>query len=161
MQGDASARLARWLAGQFDFAPGLGMVVRRLDLDVVRKRKPNLQTAEFLWMVNAYGAMKLDQEPFKDARVRRALALATNWKEMLAASPIALGHGVPNPAVPAALTEWAIPIDQLSPSGRRLRARSRGREAAAGRGGIPVGSEVPAGDRQFWLGLDGRSADVP
>jgi peptide/nickel transport system substrate-binding protein len=120
MQGDASARLARWLAGQFDFAPGLGMVVRRLDLDVVRKRKPNLQTAEFLWMVNAYGAMKLDQEPFKDTRVRRALALATNWKEMLAASPIALGQGAPNPAVPAALTEWAIPIDQLSPSGRRL-----------------------------------------
>jgi peptide/nickel transport system substrate-binding protein len=120
MQGDASARLARWLAGQLDFAPGLGMVVRRLDLDVVRKRKPDLQTAEFLWMVNAYGAMKLDQEPFKDARVRRALALATNWKEMLAASPIALGQGVPTPTVPAALTEWAIPIDQLSPSGRRL-----------------------------------------
>ncbi|HEV8643470.1 MAG TPA: twin-arginine translocation signal domain-containing protein [Methylomirabilota bacterium] len=31
-----------------------------------------------------------------------------------------LGHGAPNPTVPAALREWSIPIDQLSPEGRRL-----------------------------------------
>jgi peptide/nickel transport system substrate-binding protein len=30
------------------------------------------------------------------------------------------GKGVPNPAVPAALKEWSIPIDQLPPEGRRL-----------------------------------------
>ena len=120
MEGDASARLARWLGGQFDFGGGPQTVVRRQDLDTVRKRKPNLQTAEFVWMIGSFTAMKLDQEPFKDVRARRALALATNLKELLEISPLALGQGVPATAVPAALTEWAIPIDQLTPQGRRL-----------------------------------------
>src|SRR5262245_22179963 len=119
METDASSRLARWLPGQFDFAPGLGMVGRGLDLEVLRKAKPGLQTTEFQWMVGAFAAMKVDQEPFRDVRARRALAMASNLKEILDASPIALGHGIPNPAVPAALVDWAIPIDQLTPLGRR------------------------------------------
>src|SRR5436309_10716029 len=65
-------------------------------------------------------AVKLDQAPFRDVRVRRAMAMAGDWKELLAASPYALGHGAPNPAVPAGLTEWSIPVDQLTPLGRRL-----------------------------------------
>jgi len=117
---DASAALARWLAGQLDFAPGLGMVVRRLDIETVRKRKPGLQTAEFVWLVSAFSAMKLGQEPFRDVRMRRAVALATNMKEVLDVNPLALGQGVPTPAVPPALVGWTIPIDQLSPQGRRL-----------------------------------------
>ena len=63
---DPSSNLAGWLAGRYDFAPQYGMVVRRQDLDVVKRRKPALQPSEFL------------------------------------------------------LTEWAIPIDQLTPDGRRL-----------------------------------------
>jgi peptide/nickel transport system substrate-binding protein len=120
METDASSRLARWLGGHFDFAPGLGMVVRRVDLETVRKRRPGLQTTEFLWMVGAFGAMKLDQEPFRDVRVRRAVARATNLKDLLDVSPLALGQGAPATSVPPALIDWAIPIDQLSPEGRRL-----------------------------------------
>ena len=120
MARDTASGLARWLSGQLDFAPALGMMVRRLDLDVVRRRKPGLQTAELLWTVGPFGAMKLDRAPFKDIRVRRALALATNIREILATSPVALGHGVANPAVPAALVEWSIPLDQLSPLARQL-----------------------------------------
>jgi peptide/nickel transport system substrate-binding protein len=120
MEGDASARLARWLGGHLDFAPALGFVVRRLDLETVRRRKPALQTAEFNWMVSGFMGMKLDQEPFRDVRVRRALALATSLKDVLDASPIAQGQGVPTTVVPPALVEWAIPIDQLTPQGRRL-----------------------------------------
>jgi len=117
---DPSSSLAGWLAGRYDFAPQYGMVVRRQDLDVVKRRKPALQTSEFIWMLTGVTAMKLDQEPFRDVRVRRAMALATNWKEILEALGLFDGHGVPSPAVPAALTEWAIPIDQLTPDGRRL-----------------------------------------
>jgi peptide/nickel transport system substrate-binding protein len=120
MDTDASSRLARWLGGHFDLAPGLGAVVRRVDLETVRKRRPGLQTAEFLWMVGAFGAMKLDQEPFRDVRVRRAVARATNLKEILDVSPIALGQGAPATTVPPALIDWAIPIDQLSSEGRRI-----------------------------------------
>ena len=117
---DPSSNLAGWLAGRYDFAPQYGMVVRRQDLDVVKRRKPALQTSEFLWMITGVTAMKLDQEPFRDVRVRRAMALATNWKETLEALGLFDGHGVPSPSVPAALTEWAIPIDQLTADGRRL-----------------------------------------
>ena len=144
MGSDASALLARWLGGHFDFAPSLGMVVRRLDLETVRKRKPGLQTAEFVWMIGAFAAMKLDREPFRDVRVRRAVALATNLQDILDASPLALGQGVPTPAVPPALAEWAIPIDQLSPQGRRLYQHD---SAAAALlltdAGYPAGVKVP------------------
>jgi len=144
MESDASARLARWLAGHFDFAPSLGMVVRRVDLEPVRKRKPGLQTAEFVWMIGAFAAMKLDREPFRDVRVRQAVVLATNMKEILDASPFALGQGVLTPTVPPALVEWAIPIDQLSPEGRRLYEHNA---AAAVRllteAGYPAGVTVP------------------
>src|SRR5262245_21661646 len=110
MDTDASSRLARWLGGHFDFAPALGAVVRRVDLETVRTRRPGLQTAEFLWMVGSFGAMKLDQEPFRDLRVRRAVARATNLKEILDVSPIGLGQGAPATAVPPALVDWAIPV---------------------------------------------------
>ena len=155
METDASSRLARWLAGQFDFAPGLGMIVRRLDLDTVRQRKPGLQTAEFLWTVSAYGAMKLDREPFKDIRVRRAVALATNFREILAASPVAAGHGTLTTAIPAALVEWAISIDQLSPEGRRLYEHDRSAaERLLVESGYAGGLKVPVETASFgadWL----------
>jgi peptide/nickel transport system substrate-binding protein len=117
---DPSSRLAGWVAGKYDFAPEYGQCVRRLDLDPVRRRKPNLQTQDFVVLFGGYTTMKLDREPFKDVRVRRALALASSWKEILETNAWSLGHGVPNPAIPAALRDWAIPIDQLSPEGRRL-----------------------------------------
>jgi len=155
MEGDAASRLARWLGGHFDFAPGATMVVRRQDLDTVRARKPNLQTAEFVWMIGSFAAMKLDQEPFRDVRVRRAVALSTDLKEILSVSPTALGQGVPTTAVPSALTEWAIPIDQLSAQGRRLYeydpAAARRLLAEAGH---PNGVKVPFETASFgsdWL----------
>jgi peptide/nickel transport system substrate-binding protein len=64
--------------------------------------------------------MKLDQEPFKDVRVRRALGMASNWREVLETNAWSQGKGAPNPAIPAALKDWSIPIDQLPPEGRRL-----------------------------------------
>src|SRR5262249_44445661 len=117
---DPSSRLASWLAGKFDFAPEFGMVVRRLDLDVARQRQPALQTAEYIVEWGMITSMKLDQEPFQDLRVRRALGLAGSWPEILATNAWSQGHGIPNPAVPAALQEWSIPIAELPPDGRAL-----------------------------------------
>jgi len=120
VDADPSSRFASWVAGKYDFGPEYQQVVRRLDLDVARPRKPGLQTAEYIWFTGGYTACKLDQEPFKDVRVRRALGRASNWREFLEASPFSLGHGAPNPTVPAAAGEWSIPIDQLTPEGREL-----------------------------------------
>ena len=120
LETDPSTALAGWLAGKFDFAPEYGMVVRRSDLDVVKPRKPGLQMQDHLVVFGGIWWFKLEQDPFRDVRVRRALAVATNWKEVLETNSWSQGHGVPNPAVPAALKEWSIPIDQLPPEGRRL-----------------------------------------
>ena len=117
---DPSSRLAAWLAGKYDFAPETGMVVRRLDLDVARQRKPALQTAPFIVGFGGMTWMKLEQEPFRDVRVRRALAQASSWRETLETNAWSQGHGVPNPAVPAAYREWSIPISELPPESRRL-----------------------------------------
>ncbi len=117
---DPATRFVNWLAGKYDFAPEYGMAVRRLDLELARQRKPGLQTAEFITRFGLMTWMKLDQAPFTDIRVRRAMALARNWKQGLESSAWALGHGVPNPAIPAAFKEWSIPISELPPDGRRL-----------------------------------------
>jgi ABC-type transport system substrate-binding protein len=107
------------MSGRYDFGPELGTVVRRIDLDTAKRRRPNLQTAEFIWPVSIIGVPRLDQDPLKDVRVRRALATACNAQEMAEASPFGLGQAALNTAVPAALRDWAIPINDLPPEGRR------------------------------------------
>jgi ABC-type transport system substrate-binding protein len=132
------------LAGKYDFAPESGMVVRRLDLDIARQRKPGLQMAEHVVGFGGITWMKLDQEPFRDVRVRRALAQASNWREILETNAWSQGHGVPNPAVPAAFREWSIPLTELPPESRRLyehntaEAKRLLREA-----GLPNGFRAP------------------
>ncbi len=117
---DPASKLAAWLSGQYDFAPEIHMTVQRTDLDVVRRHKPNLQMTEFTWLISTFAAPKLEVAPFGDVRVRRALHMAVNGTEVIAVNPFGHGHGASNPIVPAALREWAIPIDQLPPEGRQL-----------------------------------------
>jgi len=116
---DPSSRLAAWLAGKFDFAPEYQQVVRRLDLPVARQRKPGLQTMDYPWLVTGYVGFRLADEPFKDIRVRRALARATSLAEIFESNAFSLGQWVPNPVVPAGFAEWSIPIDQLGPEGKK------------------------------------------
>jgi len=117
---DPASRRAAWLAGKYDFAPDYGMIVRRLDLDLARQRKPGLQTAEHTVVFGGITWMRLDQAPFKDFRVRRAMAIAGNWRETLESNAWSLGHGALNPAVPAAFKEWSIPLDELPVDSRRI-----------------------------------------
>ena len=141
---DPASRFAGWLSGKYDFGPEYQQVVRRLDLETARQRKPGIQTAEYVWFTGGYSSLKLDQEPFKDVRVRRAMHRCLNWRETLETNAFSQGHGVPNAAVPAAAVEWAIPIDQLPPEGRELYdydiASARKLLAQAG---IPAGFKVP------------------
>ena len=116
---DPSSRLASWIAGKIDFAPEYQMVVRRLDLDVARRAKPGLQTAEYAWPVMGLTGFKINQEPFKDVRVRHALSRATSLADIFESNAFSLGHYVAQAVVPAALGDWSIPIDQLGPEGRK------------------------------------------
>jgi peptide/nickel transport system substrate-binding protein len=151
IDADPASRFAAWLSGRYDFAPELGMVVRRIDLDNARRRKPNLQTTEFIWLVSTVGVIKVDEEPFKDVRVRRAMAMAGNPQEMLEANPYAMGQGAVNPAVPAALRDWSIPIDQLPPEGRQIYGQDL-REALRllAEAGHPNGFKIPVESTGSW-----------
>ncbi len=120
IETDPASAFAGWLSGRYDFGPEYGMVVRRSDLPAAKQRKPGLQTQDYVVVFGGITWVHVDQEPFKDLRVRRAIAIATNWKEVLETNAWSQGHGVPNPAIPAAFKDWSIPIDQLPPEGKRL-----------------------------------------
>ena len=117
---DPASGFAAFITGKYDFGPEYGMVVRRSDLDIAMQKIKGLQTKDYIVVFGGITWMKLDQDPFKDVRVRRALGVASDWREILETNAWSQGKGVPNPAVPAALREWSIPIDQLPPEGRRL-----------------------------------------
>ena len=116
---DPASRLATWLSGKSDFGPEYQHAVRWLDAPVARQRKPGLQTAEYTWLTGGSTGFKLSNPPFNDVRVRRALARASNLAEIFESLAFSQGRWTPNPAVPAAFADWSIPIDQLTPEGRK------------------------------------------
>jgi peptide/nickel transport system substrate-binding protein len=153
---DPTSALATFAAGKYDFGPERGMAVRRSDLGIAKKNLGWLMpTREMLADFGSLAAMKLDQDPFKDVRVRRAIAMADNWHEVLEHNVLSKGKGAPNPLVPAALKEWSVPIDKLPPEGRKLYepdpAGARQLLAAAGhQGGIAIPVETTGYDPD-WL----------
>jgi peptide/nickel transport system substrate-binding protein len=117
---DPAAAFAQFLSGEFDFGPEYGMVIRRSDLDIALRRVKNLGMRDYIVVFGGVTGMKLDQEPFKDVRVRRAFAMSQDWREVLETNAWSQGKGAPNALIPAALKDWAIPIDQLPAEGRKL-----------------------------------------
>jgi len=159
---DSNAALAAFLAGKFDFGPEPGMTIRRSDVAAAKKKLGHwwlpLQTREFLVPSGRIAAMKLDQDPLKDVRVRRAIAMADNWREILERNPLAQGKGAPSPVIPAALKEWSVPIKELPPDGQKLYepfdpVGARQLLTAAGHpGGIKIPVETTAGYGPEWMG---------
>src|SRR5260370_17770559 len=91
IDADPAAAFATFLAGKYDFGPEYGMVVRRSDLGIAKKRIRWLPTREYLMVSGSFTAMKLDQEPFKDVRVRRAVAMTANCPNALHTNPFSQG----------------------------------------------------------------------
>jgi peptide/nickel transport system substrate-binding protein len=148
---DPASKLAAWLSGHYDFAPEIQMTFQRTDLETIQRRKPNLPMVEFTWLISTFGVPRLEEEPLRDLRVRRALHLAVDGKRVIETNPMGFGHGSPNPAVPAALREWSIPIDQLPPDGRSLYepdlAEAKRLLAQAGHG---AGLRIPVESTASW-----------
>ena len=120
---DNASRMAAFLGGKYDLGWEASGTINRVDWvqikDNLRRRRPNLQTAEFPANVVNNLAMRTDKAPFNDVRVRRAMSMAIDRSAIVDAT--LEGVGVMNPAVPAGLKEWSIPLDQLGEGERYLR----------------------------------------
>ena len=112
---DTASRMAAFLAGKYDLGWEFPGTVNRTDWvqikDNLKQKRPMLRTAEFPSNVQSHISMRTDQKPFSDVRVRQAISMAFDRQGILDAT--AEGVGVFNPAVPTALKEWSIPINQL------------------------------------------------
>jgi peptide/nickel transport system substrate-binding protein len=109
---DPAARLAAFVTGQIDAGPEFpGMMIRRQDWKIIKEKRPKLRYTEFPSNVMTHAGMRTDKTPFGDIRVRRALSMAIDRKAVIKA--VMEGVGVMNPPIPAALTAWAIPYDQM------------------------------------------------
>ena len=113
---DQASRMAAFLGGKYDLGPEFMGVINRPDWSQLKgaleRQRPGLKTVEFASNVRIGINMRCDRPPFNDVRVRRAVALALNRRDLVEA--VADGAGVLNPpGLPAGLREWALPIDQL------------------------------------------------
>jgi peptide/nickel transport system substrate-binding protein len=134
---DNASRISSFLGGKYDIGWENPGIINRTDWvqikDNVMKRRPGLRTAEFPSNVMSHISMRTDQKPFSDVRVRRAISHALDRQGILDAT--AEGVGVINPAVPAALKEWSLPINQLGEGARYFKydpAEAKRLLAAAG-----------------------------
>ena len=134
---DNASRVAAFLAGKYDLGwenPGM---INRSDwvqmAETLRTRRPGLKVAEFTSNVVSDIFMRTDRPPFHDVRVRQAVSLALDRKGFIDAT--LEGVGVVNGPMPAALTDWALPISELGEGAKYYRydpAEAKRLLAAAG-----------------------------
>jgi peptide/nickel transport system substrate-binding protein len=134
---DAASRLAAFLAGKYDLGWDFPAAIPRTDWvqirDTLKRRRPTLQSTEFVSNTWTHISMRTDQKPFNDVRVRQAMSLAIDRQAILDA--ITEGVGVFNSSVPAAFKDWALPVTQLGEGARYFKhdpAEARRLLAAAG-----------------------------
>jgi peptide/nickel transport system substrate-binding protein len=112
---DNASRMAAFITGKYDLGWEFPGQINRIDWvqikDTLKQKRPSLRTLEFPSNVMSHISMRTDQKPFSDPRVRQAMSLAIDRQGILDAT--AEGVGVFNPAVPAALKEWSLPMSQL------------------------------------------------
>src|SRR4029450_2133811 len=110
-----ASRMAAFLGGKYDLGWEFMGIINRVDWvqikDVLKSKRPRLQTVEFTTPVMSHISMRTDKAPYSDVGVRRAMSMAIDRKCIIDA--LYEGVGVLNPAVPTALRDWSIPMDQL------------------------------------------------
>ncbi len=117
---DNASRMAAFLSGKYNLGWEFPGTINRVDwvqiADTLKQKRPKLQTVEFPSPVMSHISMRTDQKPFSDLRVRQAMSMAIDRKAIIEA--VFEGVGAMNPAVPAALREWSIPMDKLGDGAR-------------------------------------------
>ena len=117
---DNASRMAAFLSGKYDLGWEYMGIINRADWvqikDVLKQKRPRLQTLDFHTPVMNHVSMRTDKPPFNDVRVRRAMSMAMDRQAVI--DSIFEGVGALNPPVAAALREWSIPMDQLGEGAR-------------------------------------------
>jgi peptide/nickel transport system substrate-binding protein len=112
---DNASRTAAFLSGKYDLGWEFPGTINRTDWvqikDTLKQKRPKLQTVEFPSPVMSHISMRTDQKPFSDIRVRYAMSMAIDRKNIIEATYE--GVGAMNPPVPAGLREWSMPFDKL------------------------------------------------
>jgi peptide/nickel transport system substrate-binding protein len=112
---DNASRTAAFLSGKYDLGWEFPGTINRTDWvqikDNLKQKRPKLQTVEFASPVMSHISMRTDQKPFSDIRVRYAMSMAIDRKNIIDAT--LEGVGAMNPPVPAGLKEWSVPFDKL------------------------------------------------
>ena len=134
---DNASRMASFLSGKYDLGWEFPGSIPRTDWvqikDTLKQRRPTLRAVEYVNNVETHVSMRTDRPPFSDVRVRQAMSLAIDRQEVIDA--VFEGVGVMNPAVPAALKDWSLPIAQLGEGTRYFKrdvAEAKRLLAAAG-----------------------------
>ncbi|HEV8199802.1 MAG TPA: ABC transporter substrate-binding protein [Candidatus Polarisedimenticolia bacterium] len=134
---DNASRMAAFLGGKYDLGYENPGTITRTDwlqiAESLKKRRPGLKIAEYPSNVMNTIDMRTDKPPFNDVRVRQAISLAMDRKGMIDA--VLEGQGAINGPIPAALSEWALPIGELGEGAkyyRHDRAEAKRLLAAAG-----------------------------
>ena len=112
---DEATQVASLRTGKVD----LMMAMNWKHVEGLKKSNPKLQWSRYLYNNNMTLALRMDQKPFNDIRVRRAMNLAVNKKEII---DIFYGgnaelHTYP---FPPTFTDVYTPLEKLPPSVREL-----------------------------------------
>lgn len=138
---DNASRMAAFLAGKYDIGWEFPGQINRVDWvqikDTLKQKRPNLKVQEFPANVFNHISMRVDQKPFSDVRVRRAMSLAIDRQGYIDA--ILEGVGVMNPPVPAALKDWSLPMSQLGEGAKYYRYDPKEAKRLLAEAGYPNG----------------------
>jgi peptide/nickel transport system substrate-binding protein len=151
---DDSTASAAYMTGQLDFGYLGASTIGLEEMPEFKQRHPDWHYEPFLYNVTGLLIMRTDTAPFHDQRVRQAISMAINRAEIMALS---LGQGALDTAVPAALRDWYLPVEQLHDGARYYQYQPEAARRLLKEAGYPQGFTAPM---LVYTGYSSRWADI-